>query len=44
MNGVSFRRESGLVDHLRHGRVGVNRRVYVFRSVFLIEGKSHLGD
>lgn len=44
MNGVSFRRESGLVDHLRHGRVGVDRCVYVFRSEFLIECQSHFGD
>ena len=44
VNRVAFRREGGLVDDLRHGRVGVDGGVNLVDGEFLIEGESHLGN
>lgn len=44
MDRVAFRREGGLVDDLRHGRVGVDGGVDFVDGEFLIEGEAHFGD
>lgn len=44
MDRVAFRREGGLVDHLRHGRVGVDGGVDLVDGELLVESETHLGD
>ena len=44
MDRVTFRCERGLVNHFRHGRVGVDGCVDFIDREFLIEGETHFRD
>lgn len=44
MDCVAFRGERGLVNHFRHGWVGVDGRVDFIDREFLIEGETHFRD
>jgi hypothetical protein len=44
VNRVAFGGESGFVDDLAHGGVGVDGGVDFLAGEFLVEGKAHFGD
>lgn len=44
MDRVAFRCEGGLVNHFRHGGVGVDGRVDFIDRELLIEGEAHFSD